>query len=232
MASTISHTAGVCFNYKTYLMYTNDTERALRHELANSLTHGFGILFGIVSIPLLITTATQSGNVAAIVGSSVYGFCFLMLYTFSTLYHGFQQPMVKRALMIMDHISIYFLIAGSYTPFILLFLYNTTGLTMLAILWSLTLLGIVFKVLFADRYNFLSTAIYVLMGWMLVAVARSFFANIPAEVATLIVVGGCLYSVGVVFYLWTKLTHHHVVWHLFVLAASICHYAAVLLSVS
>ena len=213
-------------------MYTKDTDLALQQELANSLTHGFGILFGIVSIPILISTATHTGNMAAIIGTSVYGFCFLMLYTFSTLYHGFQQPMVKRVLMIIDHISIYFLIAGSYTPFILLFLYNTTGLTMLAILWGLTLLGIVFKVLFADRFNFLSTAIYVLMGWMLVAVARTFFADIPADVAMLIVAGGCLYSVGVVFYLWKKFTCHHVIWHLFVLAASICHYAAVLLSVS
>ncbi len=204
-------------------MHTNSTEPALRQELANSLTHAFGILFGIVSIPILISTATQTGNTAAIIGASVYGFSFLMLYTFSTLYHGFQQPMVKRALMIMDHISIYFLIAGSYTPFILLFLYNTTGLTMLAILWGLTLLGIVFKILFADRFNFLSTAIYVLMGWMLLAVARTFFAGIPPQIGMLIIIGGCLYSVGVVFYLWTKFTHHHVVWHLFVLAASICH---------
>ena len=105
-------------------------------------------------------------------------------------------------------------------------------MTILAILWGLTLLGIIFKVLFADRFNFLSTAIYVLIGWMLIAVARTFFADIPAQIAMLIVVGGCLYSVGVVFYLWTKYTYHHVIWHLFVLAASICHYAAVLLSVS
>lgn len=97
-------------------MDTKTTDLALQQELANSLTHGFGILFGIVSIPILISTATQSGNMAAIIGASVYGFSFLMLYTFSTLYHGFQQPMVKRILMIMDHISIYFLIAGSYTP--------------------------------------------------------------------------------------------------------------------
>ncbi len=213
-------------------MDTRNTNLELRQELANSLSHGLGLLFGIVSIPILIASATKSGSSAAIIGASVYGFSFLMVYTFSMLYHGFQQPMVKRAMMIMDHISIYFLIAGSYTPFILLFLYNTTGLTMLAILWSLTLLGIVFKLLCGDRYNYLSTAIYVLMGWMLVAVARSFFAGIPAPVATLIVIGGGLYSIGVLFYLWGKFTYHHVVWHLFVLAGSICHYAAVFLAVS
>ena len=213
-------------------MNTKNTDLALREELANSLSHGFGMLFGIVSIPILIATAIKSGKEAAIIGASVYGFSFLMLFTSSTLYHGLQHPKVKHRMMILDHISIYFLIAGSYTPFILLFLYNTTGLTLLAILWGLTLLGIVFKILFADRFNFLSTAIYVLMGWMLVAVSHTFFASIPAPVATLIVVGGGLYSVGVLFYLWGRFNFHHVVWHLFVLAASICHFAAVFLSVS
>ena len=213
-------------------MDTNTTDLELQKELANSLSHGLGLLFGIVSIPVLIAAATKSGSSAAVIGASVYGFSFLMVFTFSTLYHSFQQPMVKRAMMIMDHISIYFLIAGSYTPFILLFLYNTTGLTMLAVLWGLTLLGIVFKLLCGDRYNYLSTAIYVLMGWMLIAVARTFFAGIPAPVATMIVIGGGLYSVGVLFDLWGKFTYHHVVWHLFVLAASICHYVAVFLAVS
>ncbi len=135
-------------------MNTKNSDLILREELANSITHGFGMLFGIVSIPILIATATHSGNTAAIVGASVYGFCFLMLFTFSTLYHGFQHPKVKHTMMIMDHISIYFLIAGSYTPFILLFLNNKTGLTLLTVLWSLTLLGIVFKILFAARFNF------------------------------------------------------------------------------
>ena len=213
-------------------MNTKNADLILREELANSITHGFGMLFGIVSIPILIATATQSGNTAGIIGAGIYGFCFLMLFTFSTLYHGFQHPKVKRTMMIMDHISIYFLIAGSYTPFILLFLNNKTGLTLLTILWSLTLLGIVFKVVFADRFNFLSTAIYVAMGWMLVVVARTFFSSIPESVATLIIAGGILYSIGVLFYLWGRFNFHHVVWHIFVLAASICHFAAVYLSVS
>ena len=213
-------------------MNPKNADLVLREELANSLTHGFGMLFGIISMPILIVTAMKSGHSDAIIGASVYGFCFLMLYTFSTLYHGFQQPFVKRVLMILDHISIYFLIAGSYTPFILLFLHNNTGFTMLAILWGLTLLGIVFKVIYADRFNFLSTTIYVLMGWMLIAVSRTFFVSVPAPIATLIIVGGGLYSVGVLFYLWGRFNFHHVVWHLFVLAASICHFAAVFLSVS
>ncbi len=103
---------------------------------------------------------------------------------------------------------------------------------MLAILWGLMLSGIVFKIIFADWFNFLSTAIYVLMGWMLIAVSRTFFASVPAPIATLIIVGGVLYSVGVLFNLWSRFNFHHVVWQLFVLAASICHFAAVFLFVS
>lgn len=209
-----------------------ETESTLRQELAHSLTHGFGILFGLVCIPILVATATQTGSAAAIVGAAIYGFSFLMVFTFSTLYHGFQQPEAKQMLKILDHISIYFLIAGTYTPFILVKMYDTTGLTLLAVLWGLTLIGIFFKVFFVDRFDLLSTALYVIMGWMLLAVAGKFFASVSAGAGVLIAAGGVLYSIGVVFYLWRKWIHHHVVWHFFVLAASICHFAAVFLTIS
>ena len=154
-----------------------------------------------------------------------------MLFTFSTLYHGFQQPRVKQVLQVFDHISIYFLIAGTYTPFILNYLYNTTGIIMLCVLWSLVLLGIVFKIFFVNRFNILSTIIYLLMGWMMVWGGKAFFVSVPFSVIILIIIGGVLYSVGVIFYLMEKWKWHHVVWHLFVLAAAICHYVAVLLTV-
>ena len=200
--------------------------------MANSISHGFGILFGIVSIPILIAAASQTGKTAAVAGTGIYGFSFLMVYTFSTLYHGFQQPEVKRVMKIIDHISIYFLISGSYTPFILLFVYNTTGFVLLSLLWGLTLMGIFVKIFHTGRYEKLSTAVYVMMGWMLVPVARTFFAELSTPVIVLIVAGGVLYSIGVIFYLWRRFHYHHVVWHLFVLAASICHYAAILTAVS
>ena len=128
----------------------------LQQEIVNSLIHGFGILFGLVSIPILTALAARTANVTAIVGASVYGFCFLMLFTFSTLYHSFQQAQVKRTLEIFDHISIYFLIAGTYTPFLLIYLNDAFGITLLVVLWTLTLLGIIFKIFFTGRFEIIS----------------------------------------------------------------------------
>jgi hemolysin III len=213
-------------------MMAKEPVSEIKLELTNSITHGIGILFGIASIPLLTALATRTNNIPGIVGASVYGFCFLMLFTFSTLYHGFQEPRVKQALKIFDHISIYFLIAGTYTPFILNYLFNTTGIVMLSVLWGLTFIGIFFKIFFVNRFNVISTIIYLLMGWMMVWGGRSFFTIMPAPVITLIVIGGGLYSIGVIFYLWQKWVWHHAIWHLFVLAAAICHYVAVLLTVA
>lgn len=204
----------------------------LKQELANSISHAFGMLFGIIGMPILIATAIKNGNTTGLVGASIFGFSFLMVYTASTLYHGFQHPEVKRVLKIIDHISIYFLIAGSYTPFILLFYFNPTGIVLLAVLWSLTLLGIIFKIFFVDRFTYLSTIIYLLMGWMLLFIIKPFFANLPLSIAVMLTLGGVLYSLGVIFFLWTKYFYHHLVWHIFVLAASICHFVAVLLAVS
>ena len=204
----------------------------LRLEMVNSIIHGIGVLFGVACIPLLTALAAKSNNIPAIVGASVYGFCFMMLFTFSTLYHGFQQPTAKQAFKVLDHISIYFLIAGTYTPFILNFMFNTTGIVMLWILWGLTFLGIFFKIFFVNRFNIFSTVIYVLMGWIMVWGGNSFFSSMPRAVITLIAVGAGLYMAGITFYLWQKWKWHHAIWHLFVLAAAICHYVAVLLTVA
>ena len=209
----------------------DNKETALKLELTNSIIHGIGILFGVASIPLLTALAIHTNSILAVVGASVYGFCFLMLFTFSTLYHGFQQPKVKQVLQVFDHISIYFLIAGTYTPFILNYLYSTTGIIMLCVLWTLVFMGIFFKIFFVNRFNILSTIVYLLMGWMMVWGGKTFFTAIPFSVLVLITVGVVLYSLGVIFYLMEKWKWHHVVWHLFVLAAAICHYVAVLLTV-
>lgn len=202
-----------------------------KEELANSLTHGFGVLFGIVAVPILIALATFEGNVPGLVGAAVFGFSFLMVYGFSTLYHSVGYPPLKRVLRIMDHISIYFLIAGSYTPFILTYMLDTTGITLLSVLWGMTLLGIGFKVWFTGRFDKLSVIIYLVMGWLLVVVAKRFFAVVPGEVGIMLVAGGLSYSLGVIFYRWKRLPYHHAIWHLFVLGGSVCHYVAVLLAV-
>jgi hemolysin III len=203
----------------------------LRLEIANSITHGIGIIFGIAALPVLSALAATKDNTIAVVGAAVYGFCFLLLFSMSTLYHAFQHPRAKKVLHVFDHISIYFLIAGTYTPFLLNYMLNARGITMLCVLWGLTLLGIVFKVFFTGKFNFMSTLVYVGMGWILVFSGREFFNTIPASVLTMIVIGGVLYTTGVLFYLWEKLYYHHVIWHLFVLSAAICHYVAVLLMV-
>ena len=203
----------------------------IKQELVNSLIHGFGIIFGIISIPILIALTIKSGNTIGVIGAAIYGFCFLQLFTFSTLYHGFQHPQVKRVLEIFDHISIYFLISGTYTPFLLIYLDNSFGITLLSILWGLTAIGIVFKVFFTGRWNILSTIIYIAMGCLMVVGGRTFFTSIPSDVLTMIFIGGALYLLGVIFYLWEKYPYNHAVWHFFVLAAAICHYVAILLAV-
>jgi hemolysin III len=212
-------------------MKTNNPDLRLKQELVNSLLHGFGILFGIICIPILITQAVKNDNTAGIVGSGVYGFSFLMVFTFSTLYHGFQHERVKRVMKILDHISIYFLIAGTYTPLLLIYLNNNFGITLLAILWSLTALGTIFKIFFCGRWEILSTLIYLGMGWIMLAGGSSFFEAMPADVVKLVLTGAGLYSFGVIFYLWDRFTFSHAVWHFMVLAAAICHYVAILISI-
>jgi hemolysin III len=183
-------------------------------------------------MPVLIKNAYESNNIAGLAGSGVYSLCFLMVFCFSTLYHAFQRPGLKQVLKILDHISIYFLIAGTYTPIVLIFVNNSFGITLLVILWSLTIAGIIFKVYFTGKYEIFSTLIYVLMGWILFSGGTKFFEDMPIPVIALIATGGGLYSVGVVFYLWDKYRINHAIWHLFVLAAAICHYAAVFISVA
>ncbi|MDO9374593.1 MAG: hemolysin III family protein [Ferruginibacter sp.] len=203
----------------------------LKLETVNSLLHALGILFGIVCMPILLINASKLHNVTTLTGASIYAACFLMVFISSTLYHGFQRPDLKRVLKIVDHISIYFLIAGTYTPIILTFVNNTFGITLLVILWGLTFFGIFFKIFYTGKFEIISTLLYVLMGWILFVDNHAFFASMPSKIIMLVAEGGVLYSIGVIFYLWHKFTYHHVIWHLFVLAAAICHYSAVLLAV-
>jgi hemolysin III len=212
-------------------MRTQHSNIQIKQELVNSIVHGFGIIFGIVSIPILIAFAIKSDNTSGVVGAAVYGFSFLQLFTFSTLYHGIQHIQAKRTLEIMDHISIYFLIAGTYTPFLLLYMPNSFGITLLSVLWGLTVLGIIYKIFFIGKWAILSTLIYIGMGCIMVVGGRTFFESIPSTILTLILIGAGLYLIGVVFYLWKKYTYNHAVWHFFVLAAAVCHYVAILLAV-
>lgn len=201
-----------------------------RQETVNGLVHGFGVLFGISCLPVVTSMAINHGNTPGIVGSIVYGFSFILLFTASTLFHLVQEPMVRRIFKILDHISIYFLISGTYTPFLLIYMHNSFGMSLLWILWSLTLVGIFFKIRYTGRFEILSTIIYVMMGLIVLVGGRQFFDSLPSNVVLLICIGAGLYLTGVFFYLWDKYLYTHAVWHIFVLVAAVCHYVAVMMA--
>lgn len=206
-------------------------ESYTRHqEIVNGITHAAGVLFGLTALPLLPRLATLHGNNEGMIGSIVYGVCFLLAFTSSTIYHFTKNPVRKKAFKIFDHISIYFFIAGTYTPFLLVYVNDSFGMTLLVILWVLTAAGVFFKLRFTGRFEIVSTIIYLAMGWIMVVGGRRFFEHLPHEVVVLVFAGAILYSVGVFFYLWDKYRYTHAVWHVFVLAAAVCHYVAVLLA--
>lgn len=201
---------------------------SLGEEIAHSLTHAIGAALSIAGLTLLVALAALYGNVYQIVSFSIYGGTLVILYLASTLYHGFQQPRIKRVFKILDHASIFLLIAGTYTPFLLISLRGKLGWTLLAIIWGLAILGVSFKVLFIDRLQKLSVLAYVLMGWLSVVMIEQMLANIPVGGLIWLGAGGAAYSIGVIFYALQKIRYMHVVWHFFVLAGSLCHYFAVL----
>lgn len=201
-----------------------------KQEIVNAVIHGFGILFSVSGLPVLTAIATVHGNTPGIVGAGIYGFCLLFLFTCSTIYHIAKEPGLKKLFKTLDHISIYFLIAGTYTPFLLVFMNNPFGITLLSVLWGLTIIGIFFKVRFTGRYEIFSTIIYVLMGWIMIVGGRRFFDYLPVDVVIFICIGGGLYTIGVFFYIWDKYKYTHAVWHSFVFAGAICHYVAIILT--
>ena len=198
-------------------------------EIFHSITHGIGSGLSIAGLTLLLVLAILFGDVYQIVSFSIFGASLVLLYLSSTLYHGFQQPRVKHIFKIFDHVSIYLLIAGTYTPFLLIGLGGSTGWTMLFIVWGIALFGIVFKVLFIERFQVLSVVTYLLMGWLCVFVFREMVASIPLGAIIWLTIGGLFYTVGVIFYALQKIPYMHAVWHFFVLGGSICHFFAVLL---
>jgi len=203
-----------------------------KEELANTLTHGIGVLFAVIAIPSLISNSVMHNSFEKIIGVSIYAFSFLLVFSVSTIYHCLFDPNLKKVFKIIDHISIYFLIAGSYTPFILFFSYSQSGIILLSALWGLTLLGTILKIFFIGKFEIISVVIYLLMGWSIVVLPSTFFELIPNSCLNLIIAGGIFYSAGVVFYLWDKLKYNHAIWHVFVLVAGICHFVAVGIAVT
>lgn len=197
-------------------------------ELANSITHGLGVVLSVAALSVLVTLAAIFGDVWRVVSFSVYGAALVVLYLSSTFYHAFRPGRVKRALHVVDHASIYILIAGTYTPFMLVTMRGPWGWTVFGIIWGLALGGIVLKVFFVGRARFFSIGLYVAMGWLIVLVAKPALAAIPSGGVVWIVFGGLAYTGGLAFYAWERLPYSHTVWHMFVLCGSICHFFAVL----
>lgn len=210
----------------------DEPEFAVPQERANILIHVSGILFGLVLAPILIIKSTAKDDSSGVVSACIYSFCFLMMFVSSTLYHIAIRKKLRQLFKKLDRISIYFLIAGTYTPIIWHYLFDQTGIILLCILWGLVLIGILFEVFFPDRFNIFSVASYLVMGMIFLFVPHHFFSALPPSVTVLVLAGVLCYCIGIIFYLWQKWSYHHAIWHGLVLAGGVCHYVAVLHTVS
>lgn len=198
-----------------------------KEELANAVSHGIGLVFGLIGIPFLIQKTLQTDQLSALIGAIAFSLGIVMVYTFSTLYHATTNPKWKSKLQIWDHISIYFLIAGSYTPMVLAVLKQDKAILFLSILWASVLVGSLFKLFFTGRFKMLSVVIYLTMGWLAVFFIQDILDQISFETLAWIGAGGLAYTVGVYFYIKSDKLYYHTVWHIFVLAGTFAHFVAV-----
>ena len=196
-------------------------------ETASSITHAIGGLLASSALTLMITFAVLAHDSRRVVAVSIYGSSLLLMYLASTCYHLVHSRKVKRTLRIVDHASIYLLIAGTYTPILLVSMQNAWGITMLSVVWGLATVGVTLKLFFVDRFEGLSVSIYVLMGWMVLVAARQLFAAVPTGGIIWLFAGGIAYTGGVIFFLWDHLPFNHAIWHLFVIAGSVFHFIAI-----
>lgn len=199
-------------------------------EIANSLTHALGLVLSVAGLCTLVYLGVVRHEALHVASAGVYGVTLVALYAASTLYHAFRKPEIKRVLRILDHCAIYLLIAGSYTPFVLVGIGGGWGWTLFGIVWSMAVVGILFKVFFTGRFAVLSTVAYVGMGWLGVVAFKPLVEALPIGAIVWLVLGGVLYTVGTVFY-HRRLRYSHALWHLFVLAGSVCHFIAIALYV-
>ncbi len=204
-----------------------DTHHHAREELANAMTHGLGATAALAGGGILVTLAALDGDGWQLGAAIVFAIALLLLYIASTLYHAIQHPVAKGRLKVFDHCAIYVLIAGTYTPFTLIGLRGSVGWWLFAMIWTLALAGVVFKLFFTGRFKKLSTLIYLAMGWLILVAAKPLFAALDVWTLGWLIAGGLSYTLGTVFYHRPSMRYSHAVWHLFVLAGSVCHYIAV-----
>jgi len=198
-----------------------------REEIVHAATHAVGVLLGVLGLVVLTALAAQRGDAWHVTGVAVYGGTMILLFLASTLYHGVTEPRLKHVLKQVDHAAIYFLIAGTYTPFCLVPLRGPWGWTLLGIVWALALIGAVVDVATRRRFKWISIAIYLGMGWLVVTATKPLLDAVDGRTLVWMLAGGAFYTGGVVFYLARRLPYHHAIWHVFVLGGGVCHWFAV-----
>ena len=206
-------------------------ELPAREEIVNSITHGIGALLSIVALVILIMVAANQNDTLRLISFSIYGSTLVLMYLSSTLYHSFSSPRIKNLFARFDHVSIFLLIAGTYTPILLTNLRGALGWSLFGIIWGIALAGSVIRAIYLHRFRKLMVAVYVLMGWLLILAGKQVYLSLPSISLTFLLLGALAYSVGVIFYLWRSLPYGHGIWHLFVLAGSVLHFFAIYFSV-
>jgi hemolysin III len=199
-----------------------------REEVANTISHGVGLVMAVVALPVLVHSAMQAGDVRFLIGVSVFGATMVLLYLASTLYHSVTHDAAKRLFRLLDHTAIFLLIAGSYTPFALGVLRGPWGWSMLAAVWTLAIVGITLKIVQRTRHSRISIVLYLLMGWLAVVAVKPILLLVPIPGIVLILAGGIAYTGGLIFFAAHRIRYNHFIWHLFVIAGTTCHFFAVL----
>ena len=211
----------------------NVSEYSEIEERANAITHGLGVVLGIVGLILLLIKADQfNADLLTVVSMATYGSSIILLFLASTLYHSITTEKTKRLLKTLDHCAIYLLIAGSYTPFLLVSLRTPLAFGLMGVIWAIALVGIVMKIAFVYRFKRLSLVTYLAMGWLSLIVIYQLAKSVDLGGLILLAAGGVIYSLGVIFYVAKRIPYNHAIWHLFVLAGCACHFFAIYLYVT
>ena len=203
------------------------TGYSIGEEIANSITHGIGVILAIIGLVAMVITAAANGTASHIVSASIFGATMILLYLASTLYHSFQQKRIKQVLKTLDHSAIFLLIAGTYTPFAIVSLRGPWGWSLFGTIWGLALAGIIIQLTPLAKIKILSVGLYLAMGWVAIIAAKPMIAALNLSGFMLLLLGGITYSIGVIFYVWKKLPYGHAIWHLFVLGGSVLHFFSV-----
>ncbi|XMB86119.1 hemolysin III family protein [Mycoplasmatota bacterium WC44] len=199
----------------------------LWEDLANAISHGLGVVFGIIALIRLTYIASVNGSVVDVIAFSLYGVSILFMFTMSTVYHSIRNPKVKKVFRRLDHSMVYLLILGTYTPFVFTSLNTKLAHIVYIILAVITILGIVYKSLFINKFKILSTLMYVIMGWLCVMLISQLLERLPSQSIFFLVLGGVIYTAGAVIYAFSKFKYHHLIWHIFVLLGAISHYISI-----